>query len=389
MTGLNHFSSRVNEEKMNRIGNLQDVIRLVDDERPEVSQSDIVEFFEVNGINPSTIRDFLQKHISLDSQYKEVIVEWMITHLSLNEWKQEIIQEIIKRWPFKNPKELSHAIAEYIQSKMPYDGIAALQQIVHVLKNSGTWIENEVLLENSSGAENIIAYLRWLGIHLSDNTIENLKNSTDLQQDAKDLLIQWIRQKNIVINEHHMKLFSDAFQKVREKFGNLENSSLLEFEKIIHNNDVQWFSDYIFRESARNDSDMFKILVGEFVMLNPSILTLWNQKEVYTMLSEVKTGVCRHYAMIMREIYNEMMRSGEGILFNKKETEMIYVLNQKRQHAYNVLLSEDMNGELKKDYLDVTRFIMWKHLFSEEKNAESRNQEEIWASVHMDENRIT
>lgn len=390
MSEISNFSSRVEEAKMERIWNLKDVFNKGRDYWvKEMSTDDIMEFFQKKWVNPDSLRNFLDKHvpeINSPAFNKTSIIEWLITGLSLNEWKQEIISEILKQWPFKDPEDLAFVIAKYIQSKMPYDGISALRQFHDALSGSSGVDNYGQMSFSEKSPDDIINVLRQAWIRLPDETIEKLKKSNDIKTDAQRLLVEWIQQKNVVINEVHMKHFRELFQKLREKgIDNLfKDPAVMELEKIINNNDVKWFSDYIFQNFQDNNQEfmmLFSWLWGEALEYVPNIEMLWNQTEIKAMLKEVKTGVCRHYSIIMRELFNEIVRNGEGIEFDWKNTEMVYVLNQWQAHAYNVLLTEWKNWELQKSYLDVTRFIMGDNLFSDQKIPESRKYEEVWASA--------
>lgn len=116
------------------------------------------------------------------------------------------------------------------------------------------------------------------------------------------------------------------------------------------------------------------------------LLSTWNTTEINDMLDNVRTWVCRHYSVMMREIYNEVINNWEWINFSW-ESEMMYVLNYKTKHAYNILMFDDENWDVNKQYLDVTSFILWKELFKSQDEI-SNIEWETWVKVD-DKNWLT
>ena len=121
------FKEKVREMKQERLGNVSPKHKeqrltynnLTDEEK---------KFFDKYGINVASIRYFLW-----ELQW-EKDVDGILPEICFDGSETRIISEIKKlepwNWVFKNPIELTEAIALYIQSKMWYDVISFLKQTV-------------------------------------------------------------------------------------------------------------------------------------------------------------------------------------------------------------------------------------------------------------------
>lgn len=383
MTEVNNtFSESINEEKMDRIYNLPN---------PTKSNRDMntfLDFFEKKWVNISTIRKFLDKELTwtVIAKDKENIIEWLVTQLSLNDWKEIIISSILEKWPFNDPKDLIKTIAEYIKNKMHYDWVTALFSI-RDLEQSITWkyifgdkIPDDNLAKLISGFRK-----RW--INLDEKTENEMKKSNEnwnLSNELYLLLIDYIWNEDYIwFNQYHLNLFWEIINDLKTKVSiqdlpwdfQLHINEIISFIEL---NDIKWFTDYFYSQFRENvwfrNFLVWLYQDGKYHQL----LTIWNNSEVINMLEEVKTWVCRHYSVIMREIYNEIVKNKEWINFSWEST-MLYVLNYERRHAYNILAYEWLNWNIEKKYLDITSFIGWGALFK--KVEEIKNIKwEVWAN---------
>ena len=380
MVETSNFRERVDSEKMSRIGNLPTF-------SPDYKRDEegFLNFFANNGINIDSLRLFLDTELENEQfprERRKVIIEWMITLLSLNEWKEEIVSKVLERWPFDNPRELAQSIAEYIKNKMSYDAITALFSINEVGRSLNTtylWkIPEEVI-------ENIFTTLESQWISIDDSVKEKLRlanESDNFIQEFISLLLNYYNQNDkIWFNEYHLELFRNILSNLKTRIDISElpeniQKYIGDILAFIDSNDTSGLENYFFTQSS-NDNDFSNFIFGWLLreMWYGDLISLWNNTEIADMLQNVRTWVCRHYSIMMREIYNEIISRWEWINFSW-ESEMLYVLNHSTMHAYNILM---IDWEEQGQYLDVTSFITWRSLLK--KPSEIKNIKwEVWAN---------
>lgn len=110
----------------------------------------IMEFFQKKEINLDTCREFLRVKSQLNTKITDRIIEWLFTNLSLEKNKEQILNEVLKKWPFETPKGLAFAISEYIKENMTYDWITLLNQITKELNNI-TKVEKIQIIKKTGG----------------------------------------------------------------------------------------------------------------------------------------------------------------------------------------------------------------------------------------------
>lgn len=227
-----------------------------------------------------------------------------------------IIKEIIERWPFENEEELADEIARYVVENMSYDLISWLLVVGEKLKKYAK-------KQNSEGKKGNRA------------------------SEAIKLFLEW--RDNIKISQ---KDFTYLLNKIEEYSSSAENkrgiNTLIE---IMRRQDIVGFKRYLIKLPEINYN-----LFSEIWYIFNEIEENRENNSINTMLKEIKIWVCRDFSIMIKEIYNKII-SGWLVEFDW-ESEMIYVLNNNFNHAYNLLMYEK-NWEVKKKYIDVTPKISW------------------------------
>lgn len=103
--------------------------------------------------------------------------------------------------------------------------------------------------------------------------------------------------------------------------------------------------------------------------LKEDLFNYSNESHISTYLNTLKVGVCRHYSMIAKKIFEAIAPD------HFADSELLYVCNHSTQHAYNLLLFENEKGEIEKQYIDITMFITEDALLRKEDDILNKNDE--------------
>jgi hypothetical protein len=296
------------------------------------------------------------------------VTDSCVTLLSLNEWKQEIIAEILKKWPFNSPEKLVEAIAEYMKAKLKYNWLIMLD-LIDI--SYGDYIDKAVWDGKLTQERLNIIFKIIKALWIKDKNIKNeiiIANKQSNKQKIKDILYKaffdyfWDK---IDLTQYHLDLFKNVISEHKDENGEIQAPYLEPFisdiDDICKKNDLKALNKYI-KDNYKN-SEFRKFLLNFMTFHNE--LRLQNDtrlREVNQILNEVKVWVCRHFSVIMKEIYNEIVKNWDQVKFSQEST-MIYVSNDSEQHAYNLLIYEDKDKIDKKVYIDMTSFINWWPLF--------------------------
>ena len=307
----------------------------------------------------------------------------MVTLLSLNEWKEQIISDIMEKWPFSSPRDLVIAIAEYIKSKMSYDAITPLFQAkrIQMLLN-----KKYTLKVPDNIINNIIVLLEWEWIDLNKKMKRKLRDANqrwEFSEELISLLVDHFRTKDkIWFDFYHLKIFKQILEEFKNKIDINDlpknfQEYIKDISKFISDNDVIWLENYFYSQfwENKNFSNFIMMLFRE--MWYNDLMSIWNITSIQDMFNNVRIWVCRHYSIMMREIYNEILRKWEWINFSW-ESEILYVLNYQTSHAYNILIMDNQNWEPEKQYLDITSFIIWWWDLFKWKNDIKKIKWEMW-----------
>lgn len=342
-----NFEEILHHEKMSRLRN-NEYFKDFDEQK-------MLWFFEKNGINLDTVRDFLKNMGTSD-----LWIEKNFSLLNLNEWKEKIFAEILEKWPFQNPEDLVIVIAEYIKAHMKYDVFSLLNQVrsaSNALEEKKEKIDDELLLLT----------LKQMEMNFSPEEEKAILAAKKLWNFWEQFLQQVIKKmqdnKKYIIDDGMMELFSNAIERIPKHI--LDNNSVFkDLDNLSRSKNLEGFRKKFF-ELYISNADDFRSLMNS---LEHEIG--WHDgTEVSDILNNIHNGVCRHFSVILKEIYNELAPS-----LGFENTEMLYVAND--NHAYNLLVSEWKNWILNKDYFDVTNFIEGKDLFGKRENM--RDETELW-----------
>jgi len=389
-----NFTEQIKQDKRERIKNLPNL------GKSERDMEEFLSFFEQSWINISTIREYLNKELlkwKTWLEWRNIFIEQFVTQLSFNEWKEKIIQDILEKWPFATPKDLSQAIADYIKSKMSYDWMEALFQITKIidkLKITTNISNTRDFSEKKLNSLFLVLKRNWIELNNEvKNRVINANNNGNLKNEIIKVLTDFFDKNNWVkLTKYHLKKFKlilEDYKKENDitKLPTSIQKYLMDIEGYIKKNDIEWLSNYIFT-NFKNDN-FFRTVLHLFVLTKNyhKWMGYGNKREIYSLLEEVQTWVCRHYSIIMREVYNEIVKNWEWIKFSWEST-MLYVLNDKNKHAYNLLAFDWANWNIEKQYIDITSYIIWWKLFKKTENV-SNKQWEVWAKIEELERRIS
>lgn len=361
------FSNLIALEKFNRIDNLPDFTN---------GKRDIewfISFFQSQWIDIQSIRSFIRSESDWLISNSDKLIESTITLLSLDEWKDTIVSAILERWPFSNPKDLVHEIALYIKSRLSYDKLTAL---LDLLKNKLWKVSDKVLNEIVSNFQ------------LDAKGALDLKNANDNwtldNAILKIRLEQLDSNTNIWFNYYSLSLFReliDRLNRSKEKLPENFKGYFKDISSFIDSNDPNWLEEYF--SSQLLDDIWFKNFLLA-LCVESDLTNLWYNTDINHMLENVGIWVCRHYSIMMREIYNEVIRNWEWIDFSWEST-MIYVSESSSMHAYNLLVYDE-DWVIKKQYLDITQFIIWWKLFKKPSDIINIDWE-LWVKNNMPDNK--
>lgn len=314
------FSVAVNTAKQEKIWNLGQLPGTIEWwGLPLLPETDISEYFKRVGINRETIKDFL---LSMSEDYSTVI-EGQFTNIdSMGEWYDEILWEIENMWPFFSPEDLITAISKCIKKHMSYDTFVALNQVL------------------------------W--------------TSTDISQVLDD--------PEASFTNYHISVIESVFWCFREEGSFIEaelpDDYRIMIESLLSLDTPQQLTQYV-RQMSKDERILFKEMIS-IISMELRNTKVWNSDSVTDVLKERKVWVCRHFSVIAKKIYNDIVSNSNSIKFDW-ESEVIYVVNAKLSHAYNVLMHEWKDGSMRKVYFDITHFLSNWSLFPTIEDLKGRN----------------
>lgn len=387
------FSQKVEQEKQSRILNIKNWLQ--EEERPlKLTDYQIKEFFAQRWVNHQSISEFLKLHY--DANWVENVIESKFPKLDFINWKEEIISDILAKWPFENPQDLVWAISNYIKENVTYNPITGFHYLrTTINKFFLDAIENksyyEWVLEKTTDLKKKQQLYKKLSTPkiLPEKNLDHIMecfsgykkslpdNFRQLMFEAnwtwklreflyKHLTMPFIDNDWIKFSEVHIKWIRDILTQM-ETDPSYDQNTLLWLKKILDKNKPQELLSYCIKEYS--NSDKFRTIFRE---IHFKWWDNWNySNDVYWFLKDVKSWVCRHFPSAAKEIFNEIVKRWEWVEFSK-DAELLYVAIP--WHSYNVLLYMDENW-LQKKYLDLTSHILWWKLFFENK----WKNPEIWA----------
>lgn len=268
---------------------------------------EVQDFFKDKDVNPETIAALFNA-TKKNCDY----LEGMFPQLSFEKNSDKImteIREMGKPEGFKNPDELMAAIAVYIKRNMSYDLLTVLftkpgeEDYTNKLRQT---LDNPRAKFTMSSQQ--IANLQYFTLNLSNDPNITVRESEMLKEmSIKSWDITWL-QNQVMKNT---------------SFRNL-------LDKITKQNGLRLYSSEY----------------GGILRTNERV-----SRNVDTMLSTVKVGVCRDFAMMSKKIYEKMAKD------TFPNSEAIYVNNLAKRHAYVLLAYEKPDGKMEKHYFDPTAYI--------------------------------
>ena len=237
--------------------------------------------------------------------------------------------------------------------------------------------------EINKKAEAVESALKQSGIVLTDDQITKLQKSSSLSdmgwKVSKLLMESTAKDENIYkLADFHVTKFQQAIQlaenkygtSIREKGGDKFYQFIHELKHVLSEQNAQklqkFFADCYQKDPKTYGFFVNNILIGAKESGNPLFIyetdNYDNTSNIMKYINELKLGVCRHYSMIAKKIYEVIAPS------YFPDSELLYVCNHKTKHAYNILLYENKNREIEKQYVDITLFITGNSLLRDEKD---------------------
>jgi hypothetical protein len=132
-----------------------------------------------------------------------------------------------------------------------------------------------------------------------------------------------------------------------------------ELKVFIDKGDLEWFSNYMFNKISTDRN--FITFINDIAIKYPELIRLWSPQNMTDVLNNW-TWVCRHYAVIMRNLFNGIMSKWWKKVKFSKESHMYFVENKWMSHAYSVVTYPVDNGQTRELYVDVTDYVAswWK-----------------------------
>lgn len=164
------------------------------------------------------------------------------------------------------------------------------------------------------------------------------------------------KQAKYAISQDEKDNLSSFYMNLRINGNFSPNETSLITELSIHSGDANWLREqattnstmerFIQKLTTRYGALLYGSTYGGILSLNQN-----KSRDVYEVLNNIHVGVCRDFAMIIKQIYAELSPE----LF--PDSEVIYVENYAEHHAYNLLIYEK-DGKIHKEYYDPTSLII-------------------------------
>ena len=350
-----NFLDFVNHQRFKRVHNIWWLTGA------EIDNDTIREYFHEKGINLWAMRDFLRKNIPesiSELVWEEIFIEWKFTNIEKGEWFDEIILQIEAQWSFESPQELVYAISDYIKDNMSYDAFLSLFLMFHVWR----WIQDKDDLRVSLSHMQI-----WMSED-SDRIADTLLDEWwNLQYLFYQLAIKDIFDNpNHTLTEYHLGILAEVLLPFRWEWINAISD---EFHgivwyllQLIDSRDIAWLKSY-FQDGFWEDPNKVAFIRSLLFESGITMLQSWATQTVAERLKHERVWVCRHFSVIAKHIYNEMVEKWSDSIKFRGESEVLYVLNNDIQHAYNIVMYEDQHWVIHKQYFDITLYIMNRKLF--------------------------
>ncbi|MDQ1344469.1 MAG: hypothetical protein QG650_1191 [Patescibacteria group bacterium] len=264
-----------------------------------------------------------------------IISKGSFPQLKFDKNSDAVVKEILRAVPegLKSPEDLMYLISGYVRSKMSYDVLT--------------------VVFDKPGEER---YADMIRTALSN---PNAKFAISKQADGN-------------LQTFVMNVMNNG------RYGPREDAMLRELS--IHGNDVSWLKEQVVKPEfralmekvvARNGGQLYQSEKGGILRVNEGA-----SREVATMLDDVKVGVCRDFAMLVKRIYEKI---APGLFPN---SEAVYVCNYEKRHSYVMLAFEDKNGKIQKIYFDPTFYITGNPTSRvREDGMHGNKRQEVWASA--------
>lgn len=354
------FSAHVRREKSDRISNLSNVPILNTD------NLDIDSYFKNMDIDLETLEAFMRNYMK-DNQRKRIwedlIIEWQLTQIEKWSWFQEVIALIEEKGPFHQPEELVQVISDLVKDNMSYDIFLSLSLIFRM----SNYIDNKEDLHNA---------VQNMWIELTSQQMDDLDNLKEEWWDLHSFFYE-VTLQNAFDNEahrltwYHLTVLKNILWAIDlDDLSQNYRNAVQDLHAVVDKNNIELLNNY-FKDKLINNPDTREMLKWLLVELWSQMITSWTTKKISDRLLTEKIWVCRHFSVIAKHIFNEMLSSWNPAIQFDDEAEVIYVLNSNKWHAYNLLMYEWKDWEIHNMYFDITNYIMGGELFMDPKERNS------------------
>lgn len=321
-----NFHDALLSEKRARLSNLPKT----PEGKPVFDESAVREFFRERNVNPDTVAEFFRIH-EKGGDY----LEGLFPQMKFDKDSDSVVREILSAAPegLKSPEELMYLVSGYVRSKMSYDLLT--------------------VMFDKPGEERYADTIRA--------ALSNPNAKFAVSKKATENLQAFVT--NVMNNG---------------RYGPREDAMFRELS--VRGNDASWlrkkvaepeFRALMEKVVSRNGGQLYQSEKGGILRVNEGA-----SREVATILNEVRVGVCRDFAMLVKRIYEKIAPS----LFPNSEA--VYVCNYEKRHSYVMLAFEDSDGKVRKLYFDPTSLITGAPTSRVRENGTYGNdRQEIWASA--------
>lgn len=371
------FESIVEEKKQEQIGNIPTY--MMEEYNQNITKPE--DFFSWKEISIDSFRAFYRIN-----KYDQDYINKMVPKVNFEKRKEEILDGIDIK-DVSTPTELVSVISKYMKDLMKYDIIEAIPQVFRA--GESLVLEWEMEDNQEWAIDSAISIIKSF---LNPNE-EELTRFRELYKwmKARDItkhLYQTIytnldQKESIVMGEREYQLFKNKLDKllnmdnlspkeqisISMKLGDIDLKFLDKLKKWLfpaEHSSKDFKSDFwkmISRESLENRDkfiDNFHIFLRDFIV--DDILAKNGEYELADKLYISKIWVCRDYSVIIKKIYQELAPR----LF--PNSEVLYIIDYGKNHAYNVLVFENKQWQIEYKYFDLTKYINGGELFIPEED---------------------
>ena len=361
------FENHVQEEKQKRLSNEFGIIEnlftfenlLSKPERSKILPEEVSKFFASKNyqITPETMREAMyvawmsNDALSPSGSYPDISEKNIEQHL--DKFSQS----------FSSPLELTQSIGDYVKSNMSYDLLSYMEQRDTMLGDTEM---------NFDGAIDKVAKIM--------NLTEAQKLKIALIYSKEDVLATllnlYAEGEKLDLSDQQMDNMKPVLQNLWERFKIVQNQVSVEhkqrYSQLLRGfNEVQKGVQAHDKEQIINafacTPNLSKMVLAQAIHRDID-LELKQKASINEYLKDMKTGVCRHFSLIAKMLYNRLK---DRVVWNS-ESELLYVVQHGKDvgHAYNLLMRTekwpDGKEVIKKQYFDITSYIGWGSILKQE-----------------------